>query len=261
MKKLLWTILAGTLAASAAWAAPYVELKDGTRRQGTAIRALPDGTIRLTTQMGIQEIPKGGYAKAVADKPAELDPALQALRAKDYDKAIAALEGIVKKYRFLDWDVQAQKSLAQAYMEKGDAEKAVAAYTALFGMSDEEKNNTDTQWLQRKAMVKAGQFATLQKQLDAVAANGTRKEAAKAQNMRGDIQLQQNNLEPALLEYLRTATLFQDSADEETLGEACYKAGEVLERIRDPRAKDMFRKAATEYKRSTYAAQAQKKLQ
>lgn len=260
MKKLLRTMgFAAAMAATAAMAAPYVILTDGRRVDGVNIRALPDGTINLQTAQGTVSYQKGMYKEAVKDRPAELDAAKKQVQAKQYDDAIKTFEKIVKDYKFLKWDVEAQKELAKALMAKGDGERAVATLADLFKNSEEERNNTESQWLMRKAMLAAKQYATLTKQLDAVVAGANRDEAAKAQNMRGDIQKAQNNLEPALLDYLRTATLFEDAKDQNVLAEACFKAAQILETMRDPRAKELYRKVAEEYRGSPYAQPAAEK--
>jgi len=262
MKKLGRTILvAGALLAGTALAAPYVELPDGRKVPGQRIRALPDGTVNLMTSAGVVPYAPGTYRRAVADRPAEMDAALAAVKAQKYDEAIKLFDKIVRDFRFLNWDVEAQKELAKAYLAKKDGEHAVEAFKKLFQMSPEEKANVDTQWLSRRAMLAAKQYATLAKELDAVVAAGARTDAAKAQNMRGDIQLAQNNLEAALLDYLRTATLFADVADAQVQGEACFKAAQVLEQLRDNRAKAMYQKVATEYRASPYAQEAAKKVQ
>ena len=258
--KLFLIGLAAALAAGAAGAAPYVVLSNGQQVQGSAIRALANGDINLTMDMGMRTFPKGSYVKAVADKPAEYDQAAAAIKAQKFDAAVPLLQGIVAKYRYLGWDVEASKLLAQALLGKGDAEGAVKAYEQLFLVAPAEKQNADTAWGLRRAMLKAKQYPALIRQLDAVAAAGNRPEAARAQTMRGDIQLDQNNVELAALDYLRTAILFADLKDPAILGEATYKAAAALEQLRDPRAKDMYRKVATEFKTSPYAAQAAGKL-
>ena len=258
--KLFLIGLAAALAAGAAGAAPYVVLSNGQQVQGSAIRALANGDINLTMDMGMRTFPKGSYVKAVADKPAEYDQAAAAIKAQKFDAAVPLLEGIVAKYRYLGWDVEASKLLAQALLGKGDAEGAVKAYEQLFLVAPAEKQNADTAWGMRRAMLKAKQYPALIRQLDAVAAAGVRAEAARAQTMRGDIQLDQNNVELAALDYLRTAILFADVKDAAILGEATYKAAAALEQLRDPRAKDMYKKVATEFKASPYAAQAAGKL-
>ena len=258
--KLFLIGLAVALAAGAAGAAPYVVLSNGQQVQGSAIRALANGDINLTMDMGMRTFPKGSYVKAVADKPAEYDQAAAAIKAQKFDAAVPLLQGIVAKYRYLGWDVEASKLLAQALLGKGDAEGAVKAYEQLFLVAPAEKQNADTAWGLRRAMLKAKQYPALIRQLDAVAAAGNRPEAARAQTMRGDIQLDQNNVELAALDYLRTAILFADVKDAAILGEATYKAAAALEQLRDPRAKDMYKKVATEFKTSPYAAQAAGKL-
>ena len=258
--KLIGIALALAAVAGMAGAAPYVELPNGSRVAGTAIRALANGDVNLTMDMGMRTFPKGTYVKAVADKPAEYDQAAAAIKGQKYDAAVPLLEGIVAKYRFLGWDVEASKLLAQALLGKGDAEGAVKAYEQLFLVAPAEKQNADSVWGLRRAMLKAKQYPALIRQLDAVAAAGNRAEAAKAQTMRGDVQLAQNNVELAALDYLRTAILFADVKDPLVLGEATYKAAAALEQLRDPRAKDLYKKVATDYGASPYAAQARGKM-
>ena len=258
--KLILIGLVAALAAGAAGAAPYVVMPNGQQVQGSAIRALANGDINLTTEMGIRTFPKGSYLKAVADKPAEYDQGLAALKAQKYDDAIKLFSGIMASLRGLDWDVAAARELPKAMLGKGDAEGAVKAYEQLFLLSPAEKQNPDSAWGLRRAMLKAKQYPALIRQLDAVAAAGNRSEAARAQTMRGDVQLDQNNVELAAMDYLRTAILFADLNDPAILGEATYKAAAALEQLRDPRAKEMYKKVATEFKASPYAAQAAGKM-
>jgi outer membrane protein assembly factor BamD (BamD/ComL family) len=258
--KIILISLAAAVAAGTAWAAPFVVMPNGEKVPGTAIRALANGDINLTTDMGVRTFPKGSYAKAVADKPAEYDQAVAALSAKKYEDAAQLLAGIVVSHRNLEWDVQASKLLPQAMLGKGDAEGAVQAYEKLFLLAPAEKQNPDLAWGMRRAMLSAKQYAALIRQLDAVAAAGNRPEAARAQTMRGDIQLAQNNVELAALDYLRTAILFQDVRDPVLQGEACFKAAAALEQLRDPRAKDLYKKVVADYGASPYAAQAQGKM-
>ena len=127
-------------------------------------------------------------------------------------------------------------------------------------MAPAEKQNADVVWGLRNAMLQAKQYPALIRQLDAVAAAGNRAEAAKAQTMRGDVQLAQNNVELAALDYLRTAILFQDVKDAAIQGEAHFKAASALEQMREPRAKDLYKKVVSEYGASPYAAQAKGKI-
>ncbi|MDR0994604.1 MAG: tetratricopeptide repeat protein [Verrucomicrobiota bacterium] len=260
MQKFIPLVLVISLTAAAALAAPYVVLSNGTRVEGTAIRSLANGDINLTIAGGVRTFPKGSYRQAVAEKPAEYAQAEQAYRASNFDQAVRLLSDVITRNRNLSWDVQGTKLLAQVLADKGDYDAAVQAYERLFQMDPAERQNGETLWGMRRAMLGARQYSALIRQLDAVAATGSRPDAARAQTMRGDIQLAQNNIDAAVLDYLRTALLFTDIRDANILGEACFKAAQTLEQLRDPRAKEMYRKVTAEYSASPYAAQARAKM-
>ena len=160
----------------------------------------------------------------------------------------------------LCWGWDAGGVRGRARLGKCEAGGVVKGYDQLFELSPGEKQNADSAWGMRTAMLKAKQYPALLRQLDAVAASGSRTDAARAQTMRGDIQLDQNNVELAALDYLRTAILFADVRDPMIMGEATYKAAAALEQLRDPRAKDMYKKVVNEYGSSPYAAQARGKM-
>ena len=252
---------AAILLAEAAVAAPYIVLKDGTRKNGKRIRADKDGTIILMTDAGNIPFQKGTYQQAFADEPAEFARCKQSVEAGRADDAtIKTLQKIVSENRFLNWDIEAQKLLAKAYLAKGDGAAADAAYKTLYTFNPELQKDTEVAWGHRQAMLAAKQFASLRKSLDAVVAAGPRAEAARAQNMRGDISLAENKLEAAVMDYLRTAILYEDIKSPLIQGEACFKAAQVLEQLRDPRAKEMYKKCAEQYRQSPYAAKAQGKF-
>jgi TolA-binding protein len=159
---------------------------------------------------------------------------------------------------FLDWDNQARILLPKVYMEEGDFAAAVGAYDKLFTMSPTARDNPDVQWSFRTALLKAKQYDKLETQLNDVIMKGPRPDAARAQIMRGDIRMAQNQIEPAALDYLRTVVLFKAEADYQA--EAMFKAADALEKLRDGRAKDWYRKVVEQYPQSPYAAQARAKL-
>ena len=253
-------VLAAASCAIQAMAAPFVVLPNGQRVEGSAIRYLSNGDVNLTTSSGIRTFVKGTYAKAVADKPAEFDQAVAAMNAKRFDDAIRLFSGVIANLRGLEWDVAAARELPKALVGKGDAEEAVKAYDRLFLMSPAEKQNADALWGYRRALLAAKQYPALIRQLDAVAASGSRPDAARAHVMRGDIQSAQNNLDQAVLDYLRTVVLFQDVKDPAIQGEAHFKAAQTLEALRDHRAKEIYQRLVKDYGSSPYAVQAQGKL-
>lgn len=248
-------LVAGALAAQAA----YVELPNGKRFEGSAIRATATGDVYLTTPQGVMTFTKGQYIRAMADRPAELDQAAQLIRAKKYDEGIKLLEGVANAYRFLEWDVQARAALAQAQAEKGDAMAAVTTFEKIFSLTPQAKSDGAILWGYRQALLGAKQYARLKPLLDEVIVSGSRDDAARAQTMRGDIEAAQGNMELAVLDYLRTVVLFKNQKDAQP--EALFKAAEALDKLRDGRAKQLYTQLAADYPSSPYAAQARAKAQ
>ena len=241
------------------WAqAAYVDLPAGKRIEGTEIRATAAGEIILTTPQGRMTFAKGQYLRAVADKPAEIDQAIQLNQSKQYDEAIKKLEDVALRYRFLEWDNQARALLPRVYFDKGDFAAAVLAYDKLFANAPKSREDADVVWHYRESLLAAKQYDKLMTQLDEVIASGSRPDAARAQIMRGDVRLAQGQLEPAAMDYMRTMVFFK--AEDASQAEAMFKAASVLEQLRDARAKDLYKRVAAEYPSSPYAAQARAKM-
>jgi TolA-binding protein len=255
-------MLALVVAATAGWAsasaAASVELSNGTRVEGSDIRARSDGTIILTTPQGQVTYQRGQYVKAVADKPADFDRARQMAGQKQFDEAIKLLQPIVQNYRFLEWDNNARVLIAQIQIAKGDPAGAVATFDDLFRGTPDAKKDSATLWAYYGALIDAKQFEKLAPQLDELIAKGARTDAAKAQILRGDIKMAQGQIEGAAMDYLRSAILFE--SEKTVQPEALFKAGEALDKLRDPRAKDMYRKVAQEYAGTPFAQKAQGKF-
>ncbi len=91
-----------------------------------------------------------------------------------------------------------------------------------------------------------------------IVAGEDRAAAAKGQLLRGDLNMAKNKVEAALLDYLRTVTLFKK--EQEVQPEALYKTGLAMDALRDPRAKKFFQMVVDDHGDSSYAAMAQEKL-
>jgi len=238
--------------------AATVILSNGTRVEGTTIRASRNGDIILTTAAGQQTFPKGQYTKAIADKPPAFDQARTLAGQGKHDEAIALLEKIAVEYRFLEWDNNAMNAIAQIETTRGNHAAAVEVYERLLRQAPELKEDANVQVAYRSALLSAKMFDKLMPVLDQVISKGSRSEAAKAQIMRGDVRMSQGQLDAAVMDYLRTAILFE--AETTIQPEALFKAGEGLEQLRDPRAKDMYRKLVQNYPTSTFAQEARSKM-
>ncbi|OGV44839.1 MAG: hypothetical protein A2X46_17070 [Lentisphaerae bacterium GWF2_57_35] len=258
LKRGVWAVAVSLLASGYATQAAYVELPTGKRIDGTEIRATATGDIILTTPQGRMTFTKGQYVRAMADKPAEIEQAVQMAQAKQYDEAIKKLEDVVARYRFLEWDNQARALLPKIYSDKGDFASAISSYDKLFAASPKSREEADIVWPYRQTLMGAKMYDKLIQQLNEVIAGSARPEAARAQIMRGDAQLAQGQLEPAALDYLRTMVLFKAEGDYQA--EAMFKAASVLEQLRDSRAKELYRRVTQEYPGSPYAAPSRAKL-
>jgi tetratricopeptide (TPR) repeat protein len=234
--------------------AAYVELSNGTRIEGSDIRAKSDGEIILTTPQGQRTFIKGQYVRAFADKPADFDKAKGLAQQKNYDEATKILTDIATRYRYLGWDIQANTLLAQVQFAKGDHAAAASAYEQIFRSSPESAEDGALQWGYRSALLGAKQYDKLNPILTELIGKGSRSDAARAQMMRGDIKMAQNQTEAAFLDYMRTVTLFENEA--EVRPEALFKAGDTLEKLRDPRAKELFKQLRDGYPDSPYAQRA-----
>ena len=251
-------LLAAFAAAAGNSRAAYVITTTGQRVDGSDIRAKSDGEIILTTVQGTRSFYPGQYAKAVADKPAEIDKAAQLMEAKQYDEAVKLLEDVIVRYRFLDWDNQARALLPKLYAKKGDFAGAIGAYEKLFAASPKSKEDADAQWGFRDMLLQAKQYDKLEQQLASVIATGARADAAKAQIIRGDAKMAQNQIEAAAMDYLRTVILYAN--EKAVQPEALLKAGDALEKLRDARSKEMFKKLVAEYPASPEAATAKTRM-
>lgn len=262
----VWTLTGKVLLWSAAFALvadlgfaqqpPYVKLANGNLIEGTAIRAKRDGTITIETAAGSRTFAKGQYAEAVAAPPGEIAQAGAKIQAKQYDAAVPLLEKVVKDYQYLGWDLQALKLLPQVYTMKGAYADAVTAYEKYFRASDE--TDSEAQFGYFEALLQTKAYDRLEPKLNEVIAKGPREDAARAQILRGDIRAAQNQLENAVLDYLRTAILF--TAQKDSHPEALFKAASTLEKLKDPRAKDFYQRVVSDYPASSYAPKAKAKL-
>ncbi|HMP77589.1 MAG TPA: tetratricopeptide repeat protein [Kiritimatiellia bacterium] len=251
------------LLAGAAWMPalaqnPFVILPNGNRVDGTAIRSRADGTVILTTGQGEITYARGQYQRAEAVRPPDFDRARQLAQQGKPDDAIRLLEQVATNFRFLHWDTQSRISIAQILASKGDHTAAVTAYERLFQASPELRRESAVLWGYLTAMVEAKQFDKLSPMLEELIARGSRTDVARAQVLRGDLKMAQGQVEGAVMDYLRSVLLYE--SERTVLPEALVKAAEGLERLRDPRSREMYRRVAQEFPGTSFAQRAQGKF-
>lgn len=236
-------------------AAPYVINSAGQRIDGAAIQSAADGTISLTTLNGqTLTFRTGTYQQAFADPPQELAQVAALAKQKQYDAAAQLLEKIKTTYRFLGWDLRASQMLARVELARENFDAAANEYEKLFAVQPSLKTIPAERAKYMQALLGAGRVDETAALVDEDIASGSREAAARAQIVRGDMKAKSGQIEEALLDYLRTAILFEDQTD--VLPEATYKTAVALKTLSDPRAAEYFQKVIDEFPNSEFAEEA-----
>ncbi|MCX7817961.1 MAG: tetratricopeptide repeat protein [Kiritimatiellae bacterium] len=253
-----WAAAVAAVLAGGAPGAPYVVLRTGQRLEGATIRARSDGTVVLIRPDGQQlTLTRDQYTEAGTDKPAEFDRAAAAVQAGRYDEAIPILQKIMTDLRFLRWDREAGLLLVRAYRAKNDGAAMLKVYDTLIKDYPALANDPEVGWAYREALIAARQFAEVEKQLPALIKSENRLDAGRALLMRGDIRQAQGNIELAIRDYLRVVLFFE--RETALMPAALLRTAQALEKNRDGRAKEFYRRLLQEYPESPEAAAAKGK--
>ncbi len=256
--------LAGVAGALWTPAAPYVIQKNGIKTDGVALVMNADRSVTLTTAQGAKiTFTADQVAEIHVDPPAAYAPAARLLADGKYDDAIRTFTKIATDYQGLEWDDRANIQVARALAGKKDYPAAIARFEAVFRKAPELKKQEEALWAYHGALLAAGELDKLKPLLKQAVAEGSHADAMRAQVMRGDIAARQGDLESALLDYLRTvafAKTGKDGAPRDLVPQAMLKTAQTLEKMKDARAKDWYRRVAREYPQSPEAAAAKAKL-
>lgn len=260
----MWLAALWTAGLVSAMAAPYVVQKGGIKTDGVAIVMNPDRSVTLTTaQGGHISFTKDQYVEVHADKPEAYAAAAAMLAEGKHDDAIKAFAKIAKDYYGLEWDDQANLQIARAMAARKDYPGAIARFEELFKRAPDLKKQSDALWSYHGALLESKQYDRLKLILKQTLAEGGHADALRAQLMRGDIEAGQGDLESALLDYLRTVTFAKtgkESPPKEVVPQAMLKTAQTLEKMKDARAREWYRRVAQEYPQSPEAAAAKQKL-
>jgi hypothetical protein len=184
-------------------------------------------------------------------KPPEFDKAAQAVAARQYDAAIPILEDLTIRYKRLQWDARAGELLANAYFAKTDFKKAAQVMGDLMESTPKGQITDEQYSLYWSALMGAQMTAVLKKQLTEAIAGDSKTLAALAIVRRGDLNKADGKREDAILDYLRAVLLYEEARGVHP--EALFKAVQVLDEMRDPRADEVKKKLLSLYPDSPYA--------
>lgn len=184
-------------------------------------------------------------------KPPEFDKAAQACAARQYDVAIPALEDLAVRYKRLQWDSRARELLANAYFAKNDFKKAAQVMGDLMESTPKGQITDEQYGLYWTGLMGAQMTAVLKKQLSEAIAGESKTLASLATVRRGDLSKAEGKREDAVLDYMRAVLLYDEARSVHP--EALFKAIQLLDEMRDPRADELRRKLLSLYPNSAYA--------
>jgi tetratricopeptide (TPR) repeat protein len=196
-------------------------------------------------------VPAAEVDSLTITKPAEFDKAAQAMTARQYDAAIPILEDLAVRYKRLQWDARARELLANAYFAKTDFKKAAQVMGDLMENTPREQITTEQFGLYWTALMGAQMTAVLKKQLNEAIGGDSKTLAALAIVRRGDLNRADGKREDAVLDYLRAVLMYEEAR--EVHPEALFKAIQVLDEMRDPRADELKKKLLSLYPNSPFA--------
>jgi tetratricopeptide (TPR) repeat protein len=207
----------------------------------------------VETDSGVKiPIDKSKVDHVEVSKPPAWDKAMQLMNSGNLAEAIPALEGIVSGYQMLGWDNKARDYLGAAYSKKKDFKKVTEVYKKMFSTASPSEITSAAQKRYWEALMANNDYTALQKEIDSEIATGSRENAAAAQIARGDMYKKQGKTFDALMDYLKTAILFQRIDDVQP--EALFKTAQCLDELRDPRADAFKKKLSDDYPGSEWAA-------
>ena len=241
--------------AISAWGANMVYLNNG-RTMPAANIEWREGTQEYVVTSGetTVPIPLAQVDHVVVDKPAELDQAAAMVKSRVFGPAIPLLEGVVKKYRMLNWDADAVILLAQAYLETKDIKKAAAAMDNVYALG-RDKVPVDLQMLYwRTLLATPGSEAALRKALDLAIGTSGPDIVSAAYLLRGNMLIKQGEEDSALSDFLKVVTIYPNMKAQQP--EALFRAAELLDKARDARGSDLRKKLVQEYPGNEFAVKA-----
>lgn len=197
-------------------------------------------------------------AQLEIDEPAEIAQAKELLKASRNLEAVPILERVVSSYRMLNWDIAARVLLARIYIQNKESAKAVTMVEELIASGNGRQITAELRQKYWEALQASGEKDKVAKDLDDAIATGPRELVPVAQVMRGNIELAAGKQDEALDDFLRTVLFFENAGP--VRAEAMTKAVAILEKLNDPRARDLRQKLIQQYPDSDLAKKAGEKV-
>ncbi len=190
----------------------------------------------LTNAKGMTvTFPADDVVSVEVNRPATLDAAIKRVKAggAGLSAAIPTLQELAKEYSHLTYDREATRWLADAYLQQGNASKAVSACETVIRDDAEAAYMGPMAVVYWRALTKDGKGTKLNLLLDKAIASGDAEAAAAALVARGNAVMERGtaraNCEEALRDgYLRVVLLYANP-ESEAYAEALYMAAKAFD--------------------------------
>jgi len=190
------------------------------------------------------EVPIADVKEIRVPKPKELTEAENLVRTERASQAIPVLEKISTDYLMLTWDRPATRLLAAAYLQAGEADKAIKVCETVIRSDPEAAYLGEVAPIYWQALLKKGNTSKVEGLMAQAIKSGDRLASAFALVMRGDMILAtgetNENAKKALKDgYLRVVALY--TTERGARAEALYKASKCFEKLGQTQRADGFR--------------------
>ena len=231
--------------------------KNGKREIFDKVSAKDNGDLIVTKGKIKTKINKSAYLYVVTPKTTSLKKASELLKKGDNAKAAAAFAKLYKKYKYLGWGAYCLYYAGYAYEKAGDKSQAASQLKKL----DRKPFNPKAQIYYYGAKKILGKIYLDNKEYTNL--EGIVKDlydskrgdfAAYANNLMGDVYMQQGKVKDAKLMYMRTALLY-DSSNRKDRPEALVKIIKILKSERNIKSQEFVKILEKDYPGTAYLKQ------
>lgn len=219
-----------------------IVLNNGGQAQGV-VRYLPASrSFEISNGPATRRVTASEVAQIVlAQEPAQLQPALQAVERGRYQQAIPVLSEIVESYTMFGPDIPAGRALMVAYLRTNRSSEAMKAGEDLLKINPDMIKDARFARAYWEALMEEERMSTLRESMQTAVETGGREVAAVALLRRGDLEMREDRAREALVDgYLRVILMFRDV--QFLQAEALYKAIQAHEALREMGHAEKWRK-------------------
>ncbi|MGI6391750.1 MAG: tetratricopeptide repeat protein [Kiritimatiellia bacterium] len=185
----LAALAATFIAAEAAAVQGVITMPNGSKREGEIKWIARDkayGIVEKGRSIEMQLKPEE-IAGLQIPRPRELDAAIEAIRQGNANAAIPMLEKIASDYMMLQWDKPATRYLAEAHVQAGNADKAIAVCEKVIAADPEAAYLGEMAPVYWQALIKRERLSKVEELLGKAIKTGDRLASANALIARGDL--------------------------------------------------------------------------